>query len=360
MSFDKEKVLAEIKQVLAETQVPGSPGSVESSGWAERVIARDGQVTLVLNPPADAAASAVETVKSSLERQLGGIEGVTSVNLLEKARTPAAGPEGTPSGAPGASLGAQGIPGVRHIVAVASGKGGVGKSTIAVNLATELARQGKRTGLLDSDVYGPSVPKMLGMEGERPGMRGEDQIMPLERHGVATMSIGFFLEEDSPVIWRGPMVTGLLRQFIGQVQWGELDYLIIDMPPGTGDAQLTLVQNVALSGGIIVTTPQDVALLDVQRGIEMFRRVEVPVLGIVENMSAFRCPHCGETSEIFPQGGVGDAAAKYNVPVLGSIPLERSYALAGDEGKPVVLADQTSALATVIQGVVKDLCQKLP
>ncbi|MGE3165560.1 MAG: Mrp/NBP35 family ATP-binding protein [Planctomycetota bacterium] len=356
MSFDKELALTEIRRILSTTPIGAGLGSVESAGWVERVIARDGQVTMVLNVPPDARAS-LDPLKAKLQSQINQIPGVVSVNLLEKAQQP--GPAAAPSGAPGAGFGAQGIPGVRHIIAVASGKGGVGKSTIAVNIAAELART-QAVGLLDSDVYGPSIPKMLGLEGERPRVERQDRIVPLERYGITTMSIGFLLEENSPVIWRGPMVTGLLRQFISQVAWGELDYLIVDMPPGTGDAQLTLVQNVALSSGIIVTTPQDVALLDVQRGIEMFRRVEVPVLGIVENMSGFRCPHCNEVSEIFPAGGVKAAADKYGVPILGSIPLERSYASAGDRGKPAVLSDSRSSLALVIQDVVREIRRALP
>lgn len=356
MTFDKQHVLNETQRILASTQLPGGTGSVEGSGWVERVIAQDGNLTLILKAPQDAGPALAE-VKQSLEQQLSSIAGVTKVQLLEK-KAPGPAPAG--AAPPGAGFGAQSVPGVRHVVAVASGKGGVGKSTVAVNLAAELSRSGQRVGLLDSDVYGPSIPKMLGMEGQRPRAVGEDRILPLEKHGITTISIGFLLEESSPVIWRGPMVTGLLKQFLFQVEWGELDYLLIDMPPGTGDAQLTLVQSIALSGGVIVTTPQDVALLDVQRGIEMFQRVEVPVLGVVENMSVFRCPHCGQDSEIFPTGGGKQAALKYGVPFLGAIPLDASYARAGDEGRPLVLTDAGSTMAEVMGHVASEIRTMLP
>jgi ATP-binding protein involved in chromosome partitioning len=234
------------------------------------------------------------------------------------------------------------------VIAVASGKGGVGKSTVAVNLALALTARGLRTGLLDADVYGPSTPKMLGIEDARPRATEKETIVPIEVHGLKTMSIGYLLEEDSPVIWRGPMVTGLLRQFLFQVEWGQLDYLVLDLPPGTGDAQLTLVQSIALAGAVIVTTPQDVALLDVQRGIQMFQRTNVPILGVLENMSGFECSSCGHITEIFRSGGGEDAAKRYSVPFLGKIPLEPATALSCDGGTPVMLSDPTGALGTVM------------
>ena len=229
-------------------------------------------------------------------------------------------PEGAQGPGPN-TVGAQDIPGVTHVIAVASGKGGVGKSTVAVNLAVALQKLGKRVGLLDADVYGPSAPKMLGTEADRPNATEHETILPIESHGLKTMSIGYLLEEDSPVIWRGPMVTGLLRQFLFQVEWGELDFLILDLPPGTGDAQLTLVQSLSLAGGVIVTTPQDVALLDVQRGIQMFQRTSVPILGVVENMSHFQCSECGHVTEIFPGAGGEEISNRYGVPFLGKIPI---------------------------------------
>ncbi len=227
-----------------------------------------------------------------------------------------------------------GIPGVRYIVAVSSAKGGVGKSTVAVNVAVALRRGGAKVALMDADVYGPSAPLMMGIDA-RPRSTG-GRITPIERHGVAVMSMGFFLDDSSPVIWRGPMVMGLVRQFLRDVEWGERDYLIVDMPPGTGDAALTLAQQVPISGALIVTTPQEVALADVERGVAMFRQVEVPVLGVVENMSEYVCPECGEHEAIFGSGG-GEALAKqFGVPLLARLALVPDVREGGDAGLPIV------------------------
>lgn len=227
------------------------------------------------------------------------------------------------------------IEGVRNILAVTSGKGGVGKTTVSVNLACALARKGARVGLLDCDVYGPNVPTMLGLSGKP--MARQNRILPLEAFGLKVMSMGFMAEGDTPLIWRGPMLHGVIQQFLYQVEWGELDYLIADLPPGTGDVQLTMVQSVPLMGGIVVTTPQDVALSDARKGIMMFKQVNVHVLGVVENMSYFICPHCGERTEIFSFGGGEKTSEKYRVPFLGRIPLETSIREGGDSGKPVVV-----------------------
>lgn len=340
MAFDKQKVLEEIQLILANICVPGTPTSVVKAGYIQRIIAHDGEVTIVVDFPKEITAHASK-LKGDLQDGVGRIEGVDQVQILQKAAE-------TPPQPAASSVGAQEIPGVKHIVAVASGKGGVGKSTVAVNLAIQLRQLGFSVGLLDADVYGPSTPKMLGTEGARPQATDQETIIPLKQHGIVTMSIGYLLEEDSPVIWRGPMVTGLLRQFLFQVQWGELDFLILDLPPGTGDAQLTLVQSLSLSGGLIVTTPQDVALLDVHRGIQMFSRVEVPILGIVENMSVFQCPHCNETTEIFSAGGGEAAARKFGTTLLGQIPLDPAYVQAGDDGTPPAVADPTCALSKVM------------
>lgn len=353
MAFDREHVLEQIQTLLKEVALPGTGTNLVSAGAVSRIIAREGKVSLILSLPANLAGSR-DALKNDVAQRILAVEGVTDVQVLEKSAPPSDAPQ------PGPAVGGQGIPGVRHIIAIASGKGGVGKSTVAVNLAVALAQAGKRVGLLDSDVYGPSIPKMLGLEGERPRVTQDERLIPLEAHGLKTMSIGFMLDDDSPVIWRGPMVTGLLRQFLNQVAWGELDYLVLDLPPGTGDAQLTLVQTVALSGGIIVTTPQDVALLDVQRGIQMFQRVEVPILGIVENMSLFVCPKCGETTEIFSHGGGEKAAERYQVPFLGAIPIVRDYALAGDNGVPVVVSDRASKFAEVMAKTAEALAARLP
>ncbi|MFQ5666041.1 MAG: Mrp/NBP35 family ATP-binding protein [Candidatus Binatia bacterium] len=228
------------------------------------------------------------------------------------------------------------LPGVRDIVAVASAKGGVGKSTVATNLALALSRLGHRAGLLDADVYGPSLPIMLDVSG-RPRAAGDKRIHPLEKYGLRLMSIGFFLDDKSPVIWRGPLVMGLVRQFLKDVEWGVLDVLVIDLPPGTGDAALTLVQQVPLAGGVIVTTPQQVATLDVQRGIAMFQQVNTPVLGIIENMSYYECPKCGKREDVFGAGGGEGIAARFGVPLLAQIPLLLDIRAAGDAGKPLLI-----------------------
>jgi ATP-binding protein involved in chromosome partitioning len=228
------------------------------------------------------------------------------------------------------------IPGVRDIVAVASTKGGVGKSTVAANLALAMQRLHQRVGLLDADVYGPSVPTMLGISG-RPRAAEGNRIRPLQKYGLQLMSIGFFLDDNSPVTWRGPLVMGLVRQFLKDVEWGELDVLVVDLPPGTGDAQLTLVQEAPLAGGVVVTTPQDVATLDVQRGIAMFQQVNTAVLGIIENMSYYECPQCGKREDLFGSGGGEQIATRFGVPLLGRIPLISEVRAGGDAGKPIVV-----------------------
>ncbi len=353
MVFDKKKALEEIHTELSQVTIPGSTENLVSLGAVERIIANQGQVSLVLNLPPDLKI-AKEDLKNDIRRRLLDLDGIHEVQVLEKMRQPAQSPAG------GKGRAGQEIPGVRHTIAVASGKGGVGKSTISVNLAAQLARIGKRVGLLDSDVYGPSIPIMLGLEGERPQLTDKEMLRPIEKHGLLTMSIGFLLDDDSPVIWRGPMVTNLLRQFLFQVQWGELDYLVLDLPPGTGDAQLTLVQSVALAGSIIVTTPQDVALLDVQRAIKMFQSVEVPILGVIENMSFFECPKCGGTTKIFSSGGGKKAATRYQVPFLGAIPLSPSYVEACDRGTPIVLTQPQCALSQTLESIAAHILERLP
>lgn len=360
MTFDKKRVLTEIQDLLERIAIPGTPTNLVKAGCVQRIIAHEGEVSVVLAFPEEFLQHK-EELKRAVENGVTAIEGVTKTQILEKLKPGeerASAAPGAPDAAP--AMAGRDVPGVKHIVAVASGKGGVGKSTVAVNLAIELARTGAQVGLLDSDVYGPSVPKMLGLEAERPRATDQETVVPVERYGLKTMSIGYLLEEDSPVIWRGPMVTGLLRQFLFQVEWGELDYLVLDLPPGTGDAQLTLVQSISLAGGVIVTTPQDVALLDVQRGIQMFSRVEVPILGIVENMSSFQCPHCNETTEIFLSGGGKAAADRFGVPYLGSIPLAPSYAVAGDRGTPVSVAEPDSPMAETIGSIARRIREQLP
>jgi ATP-binding protein involved in chromosome partitioning len=251
------------------------------------------------------------------------------------------------------------IPKVKNVVAVASGKGGVGKSTTSVNLAVALSQTGARVGLLDADIYGPNVPLMMGIK-DKPNVTGADgAINPIVRFGVKLVSIGFFLDDSKPVIWRGPMVHGAIQQFLRDFDWGELDYLVVDLPPGTGDAPLSLSQLIPLSGVVIVTTPQDVALQDVGKGMAMFKQLEVPVIGVIENMSYFICPSCSEKHELFGRGGGERIAKAFGVPFLGQIPLQMNVRLGGDEGQPVVIADPDSPAAKALTGVAGEVARQV-
>jgi ATP-binding protein involved in chromosome partitioning len=249
------------------------------------------------------------------------------------------------------------LPGVKNIVAVASGKGGVGKSTVCVSLAVSLARTGAKVGLLDTDIYGPSIPIMMGIK-EQPELK-DQKLIPISKYGVRLMSLGFLISEDTPMIWRGPMVMKAVEQLITDVEWGELDYLFIDLPPGTGDVQLTLAQKVPLTGAVIVTTPQDVALLDVVRGISMFKKLNVPILGIIENMSFFKCPHCGGRTDIFSHGGGEGASRKYDVPFLGEVPLDIRIRTGGDSGRPVVIDDPESDQGNIFMKIAEQLAARI-
>lgn len=254
------------------------------------------------------------------------------------------------------------LPGVKNTIAVASGKGGVGKSTVAANLAVALAQDGAKVGLLDADIYGPSIPLMFGLQGEKPGatqVNGKTKMIPLEAHGVKVMSIGFLVDPDTAVVWRGPMASGALKQFMSDVEWGDLDYLIFDMPPGTGDIQLTLVQTIPLTGAVIVTTPQDVALADARKGVRMFEKVHVPVLGVVENMSYFICSTCGTREEIFAHGGGKTAAAQFGVPFLGELPIQTSLRIGGDKGTPIVSSEPKSPAALAFHQIASALAQQV-
>jgi len=258
------------------------------------------------------------------------------------------------------------IPGVQHVLAVASGKGGVGKSTVASNLAVALQRAGHAVGLMDADIYGPSVPTMLGVrqDPEITDVNGRRMIIPLEAHGLKLMSLGFLQPEDDPVIWRGPLVMRAVRQFLRDVHWQGCDILVIDLPPGTGDAQLTLTQSAPLDGAIIVTTPQDVSLIDARKGLHMFREVDVPVLGIIENMSVYTCPECGHEEHIFRSGGGRRTAEELGIPLLGDVPIDRRIAEAGDSGTPMVIAHPDSAAAQafgrIAEAVAATLVAKVP
>lgn len=249
------------------------------------------------------------------------------------------------------------LPGVRNTIAVASGKGGVGKSTVAVNLAVALAKDGAKVGLVDADVYGPSIPLMMGLTG-RPQVKNQ-RLQPMEKYGVKVMSIGFLVDPMQAVIWRGPMASGAVKQFMSDVDWGELDYLVFDLPPGTGDIQLTLVQTIPLTGALIVTTPQDISLADARKGFVMFQKVNVPIFGIVENMSYYVCKHCGEREEIFDNGGGKRAAEELSVPFLGEIPIYTSIRVGGDKGKPIVLDEAHKVQGDIIQTIARNLAAQI-
>ena len=319
----------EILEKLKEVKYPGLSRDIVSFGMIKDIEVGSNTVTVIL-APTTAREEIVDQIRTAVIAMASEIPGVSNVEVTV---TPAEQPQRRmPQRGPG------GIPGVTNVVAVASGKGGVGKSTVATNLALALAALGNRVGLMDADVYGPSVPLMLGID-ERPESTEEKRIIPVERFGLKVISLGLFIEPGMPVIWRGPMINKLLTQFMRDVDWGDLDFLILDLPPGTGDAQLTITQQLALAGGVIVTTPQDVALLDVRRGVTMFRQVNTPVLGVIENMSFHVCSGCGERVDIFGSAGGSRVAEEFSIPLLGEIPLVQEIREAGDAGRPIVVAD---------------------
>jgi ATP-binding protein involved in chromosome partitioning len=325
----------DVRERLAEIRPPGLNRDIVAAGLVREVDLREGVVTVQLLP-GPLPPPIVEATVADIRRAVGALPGIARVDV-QLARGPA-------------ETEVIALPGVGDIVAVASTKGGVGKSTVAVNLACAMTRLGQRVGVLDADIYGPSLPLMLGLSG-RPRVVEQNKVVPLEKYGLRVMSMGFFLDDTSPVIWRGPLVTGLLRQFLKDVQWGELDVLVVDMPPGTGDAQLTLVQQVPLSGGVVVTTPQAVSVIDVERGIAMFNQVNIPVLGIVENMSVYVCPRCGTRDELFGSGGAARLERDFGVPVLGQIPIVPAIRASGDAGTPLVV-DQPDHPASLIYAAI--------
>jgi len=331
---------ADVLRALSSVRYPGFTRDIVAFEVVKDLSVKDGMVSFRIELGAGNPAVA-GTIEREARTALANLPGVTSVAIRLGSKAQVSGPP--PPTAPGA-LELDLLPGVRHTIAVASGKGGVGKSTVAVNLAVGLAQRGARVGLLDADIYGPSIPLMMGVD-ERPTIDPTGRsILPFDRFGVRFMSLGFLVDKDAAVIWRGPMVMKAIEQLLRDVAWGDLDVLVVDMPPGTGDAQLTLSQRVRLSGAVIVTTPQDVALADAIKGVAMFRKVGVPILGIVENMSFFHCPHCGNRTDVFGHGGGRREADRLEAPFLGEIPLDAAIREGGDAGKPVITLDPSSTL----------------
>ena len=338
MGVTKEQVLA----VLAGFAAPGG-GTLTSRDLVRAMGIDGGAVRFVLEAESAAAARALEALRPDIETKLRELPGVTSVSVGTSTAS-AAPPSLKIGGHPTPQAGPQAIPGVARVLAVGSGKGGVGKSTVASNLAVALARAGRRVGLLDADIYGPSQPRMMGVN-RRPASPDGKTILPIMAHGVQMMSIGLMLNDGEAVIWRGPMLMGAIQQLLGQVAWGELDVLIVDLPPGTGDVQLSLAQKVPVTGALIVSTPQDVALIDARRALHMFAKLKVPVVGLIENMSSYVCPNCGHEAHLFGHGGVAAEAKAAGLPFLGELPLDLSVRLAGDAGTPVAAAEGPVAAA---------------
>ena len=344
-----------LREALRGIADPASGRDIVTAGLVEGVELRGGLVHASLLTDR-AHAEAMEPVRRAAEALLARQPGVLNATVVLTAhkQSSAAPPRGSAHPPPQKS--ALLLPEVRAIVAVASGKGGVGKSAVAVNVAVALARQGLRVGLLDADIYGPSLPRMLGLS-RKPEVRG-DRVIPLSAWGLKAMSIGFLVEEETPMIWRGPMVMGALEQMMGQAEWGALDIMVVDMPPGTGDAQLTMAQKVALAGAVIVSTPQDIALIDARRGVRMFERVRVPVLGLVENMSYFCCPNCGHRAEIFSHGGARLEAERLGAEFLGEVPLLMEIRTSSDAGTPIVASAPDSAAAKAFAAIARRLWEK--
>jgi ATP-binding protein involved in chromosome partitioning len=338
----QEDILAVLKRIAA----PDGRGNVVSAGLVSDIAISGGTVMFALTT-APQHVKTMEILRGAIEKAVLGIPGVEKAMVALTAERVASPPLAAPQQTRGTA-----VPGIKHLVAVASGKGGVGKSTTAINLALGLHALGLRVAVLDADVYGPSMPRLFGLTGKpQPSNAEGKKMMPMSRYGVDLMSIGFLVAEETPMIWRGPMVMSALTQLLRETEWSETDIMIIDMPPGTGDAQLTLAQQTPLSGAVIVSTPQDLALIDARKGLNMFRKVNVPVIGIVENMSYFICNKCGERHEIFGHGGAAEEAGRLGVPFLGEVPLDMEVRLRSDRGEPVVATLPDSLHAAIYRGI---------
>jgi ATP-binding protein involved in chromosome partitioning len=372
----KEIVLSELKKVKG----PDLKSNIVDLGLVSEIFISDGKVIFSLAVPAERA-SELEPLRAAAEKVVTQIEGVKSAMVAltaerkggkDQAARPASS-AGQAGSAPPPMAGGDfvpgrpqqaptpdkaGVPGIKSIIAVASGKGGVGKSTTSVNLALALQANGLKVGIMDADIYGPSMPRLLGISG-RPQQVSGRIIKPMEGFGLKVMSMGFLVDEETPMIWRGPMVISALTQMLREVQWGELDVLVVDMPPGTGDAQLTMAQQVPLAGAVIVSTPQDLALIDARKGLNMFRRVDVPLLGIIENMSYFICPDCGSQHNIFGNGGAMNEAERIGVPYLGAVPLHMDIRENSDAGTPVVVSAPDGPHAKIYRGIADKVLERL-
>ena len=364
--ISKEAVLDRLGSIRG----PDDDRDIVRRGMVSDIVIANGRVMFSITVPAERA-DAYEPMRLAAETTVSAMPGVAGAMVVltaEKRAVPGGSPISSAAPKTQGSAGPRpahghpqhsapsgpvkaGVPGVEAIIAVASGKGGVGKSTTAVNLALAMKANGLRTGILDADIYGPSLPRLLGLKDRKPEVVGGRILRPLNAYGVKVMSIGFLVEEDTPMIWRGPMVVSALTQMLREVEWGTLDVLVVDMPPGTGDAQLTMAQQVPLAGAVIVSTPQDLALIDARKGLNMFRRVDVPVLGIVENMSYFMCPHCGGRSDIFGHGGAAEEARRLETPFLGEVPLDMKIRLLSDAGKPIVIAEPDGSHAGIYREI---------
>ncbi len=346
----------EIRTALERLALPDG-GTLISRDMIRALTVDGGEVRFVIEAPSPQIAGQMEPLRRAAEATVAALPGVETVSVVLTAHGPAAkapAPSLKVGGHPKPQAGPLKPSGVSRILAIASGKGGVGKSTVSANLAVALARQGRKVGLLDADIYGPSQPRMMGVSG-RPASPDGTIIEPLQAHGVTIMSIGFMVEDGKAVVWRGPMLMGALQQMLGQVNWGELDVLIVDLPPGTGDVQLTLCTKAELSGAIVVSTPQDVALLDARKALDMFRTLKTPVLGLIENMSFFTCPDCGSSHHIFGNGGVAKEARDLGLPLLGALPIDLDTRLAGDSGTPIAAGEgaMADAYARIAAGLVE-------